>query len=368
MLLKLTHLTDLTYDASIAESVVELRMFPRQEAQQHRLSFELKLQPYSTVNSYFDWLGNTVHTFTINGVHDSIKIAATSVVETEKVTVMPETLPDTWPMRTGADYQLWDYLQFTGPVVDSPQLAELAKELYARPGIRIGELGQRMIRLINTRFDYEPGATTSASPVTEMLVKRKGVCQDYTHLMIALARSMKIPARYVSGLLHPDDTDVYRFRGYTQTHAWCELHFPSFGWIGFDPTNSCVAGENYVKVAVGRDYHDVPPNKGLFRGAGKESILVSVNTTPLTSIPNDLFPEKIMPMGVATSNGAQLPFLRQQQGGYQQAQSQQQQGNNYALQIAAGSAYHTQQQQQQQSPERGGWRRVPFGPWPMRVR
>lgn len=360
MLLKLMHLTDLNYDAAIAESVVELRMFPRQEALQHRLSFELQLQPYSTVNSYFDWLGNTVHTFTINGVHQSIKIAATSVVETEKITVTPETLPDTWPMRPSDDYALWDYLQFGGPIVESPQLDELAKELYARPGIRIGELGQRMIRLINTRFEYEPGVTTAASPVTDMLVHRKGVCQDYTHLMIALARSMKIPARYVSGLLHPDDTDVHRFRGYTQTHAWCELHFPSFGWIGFDPTNSCTAGENYVKVAVGRDFRDVPPNKGLFRGAGKESIVVSVKTTPLAFIPNDLFPEKIIPMGVSTSNGAQLPFARQTQGnGYQQAQSQQQHGATSVRPV--DTAYQTQQQQQQ-SPDRAGWRRVPFGP------
>ncbi|MGC4032219.1 MAG: transglutaminase N-terminal domain-containing protein [Tepidisphaeraceae bacterium] len=169
MLLKLIHTTDLSYDEPIAESVVELRMFPREEASQHRLSFELKLQPYSTVNSYFDWLGNTVHTFTINGVHQAIKIVATSVVETEKFTVMPETLPDTWPMRPSDDYQLWDYLQYGGPIVNSPELAELAKELYARPGIRIGELGQRMIRLINTRFEYEKGITTSASPVTDML-------------------------------------------------------------------------------------------------------------------------------------------------------------------------------------------------------
>ena len=350
MLLKLTHETDLTYDAAIAESVVELRMFPRQEPQQHRLSFELKLQPYSTVNSYFDWLGNTVHTFTLNGVHEAIKIVATSVVETEKFTTMPESLPDTWPVRASDDYQLWDYVQFAGPVVNSDALATLAKELYARPGIRIGELGQRMIRLINTRFEYHPGITTAASPVTEVLQHRKGVCQDFTHLMIALARAMQIPARYVSGLLHPDETDLGRFRGYTQTHAWCELYFPSYGWIGFDPTNSCVAGENYVKVAVGRDYRDVPPNKGLYRGAGKESINVEVKTTELPSMPSDLFPEKIMPMGVATGNGAPLPFLRQDLVYHQEQQQQQQ------VRLSGG---RPQRQQQQQAADRRDHQRIP---------
>lgn len=335
MLLKIIHDTELTYSDPITESVVELRMFPRQEAQQHRLSFELKLAPYSAVNSYFDWLGNTVHTFTANGTHESVKIIATSVVETEPMTVMPETLPDTWPLRETTDYRLWDYLQFSGPVVDSPLLADMAKELYARPGIRIGELGQRMIRLINMKFEYQQGITTAASPVTEVLQHRAGVCQDFSHLMIALARSMQIPARYVSGLLHPDDTDRERFRGYTQSHAWAELYFPSYGWIGFDPTNSCVAGENFVKVAVGRDYRDVPPNKGLYRGQAKESINVTVHTQKLEFIPADLFPEKIVPMGVASSNGVPLPFKRFE--GHHQEHAQQQQ-----------QAKAEQQQQQQQ--------------------
>ncbi|MGN6725500.1 MAG: transglutaminase family protein [Tepidisphaeraceae bacterium] len=338
MLLKLTHSTELTYDATIVESVVEVRMFPRQEAQQHRLSFELKLAPYSTVNSYFDWLGNTVHTFTVNGLHDSIKIISTSVVETEQLTFMPETLPDTWPLKEVGDYKLWDYLQFNGPVVESPALTELAKELYARPGIRIGELGQRMIRLINTRFEYQKGVTTSASPVTEVLEHRKGVCQDFTHLMIALARSMKIPARYVSGMLHPDSSDIDRFRGYTQTHAWCELYFPSTGWVGFDPTNSCIAGENYVKVAVGRDYADVPPNKGLYRGQANETINVTVQSDVLSSIPAELFPERIVPMGVSATNGVSLPFRRSETHHQEHAQ-QQQQEKSILLQ---------QQQQQQQ--------------------
>ena len=326
MLLKIKHETAFTYDKPINESVVELRMFPRQEAQQHRLSFELKLSPYSVVSSYFDWLGNTVHTFTINEVHQGIKIAATSVVETERAAVSPESLPDVWPVPESDDFRLYDYLQFDGPIVDSPQLGELAKELYARPGIRIGELGQRMIRLINTRFEYVQGLTTSTSPVTEVLEHRKGVCQDFTHLMIALARSMHIPARYVSGVLHPDDTDLDRFRGYTQSHAWCELYFPSQGWLGFDPTNSCIAGENYVKVAVGRDYRDVPPNKGLYRGAGRETIMVEVETFVLKDIPGDLFPERITPMIGAMQAQHQLAqtAMRQEHELAQQHQQQQQ--------------------------------------------
>jgi len=270
-------------------------------------------------------------------VHKDIRIVATSVVETERMTTMPEALPDTWPMRRVEDYRIWDYQQFAGPVIDSPALADLARELYARPGIRIGELGQRMIRLINMKFDYTKGVTNAASPVTEVLELRKGVCQDFAHLMIALARSMQIPARYVSGLLHPDDTDRERFRGYTQSHAWCELYFPSFGWIGFDPTNSCVAGENYVKVAVGRDYRDIPPNKGVYRGQASESMNVTVQSERLDSIPSDLFPERIMPLGAVLANGDAPPY-RPYNGQHQEHAQQQQQEK----------AGQQQQQQQQQ--------------------
>lgn len=341
MLLKITHETELKYDHPISESVVELRMFPRQEALQHRLSFELKLQPYSTVNSYFDWLGNTVHTFTVNGVHDTLRVIATSVVETEALRIAPETLPDIWSGESsgaaGDDYKLWDYLQFDGPVVDSPLLREVTKELFAFDGITVGELAIRMIKLINTKFEYQKGVTTAASPVTVVLEKGKGVCQDFTHLMIAMSRAMGIPARYVSGLLHPDTSNTERFRGYTQTHAWCELHFPSHGWVGFDPTNGCTTSENFVKVAVGRDYRDVPPNKGMYRGTAKESMIVNVRTDPLELIPSDLFPEKIMPLGVAPSNGAALPF-RRFEGHHQEHAMQQQQEKNVM----------TQQQQQQQ--------------------
>src|SRR5688572_18301230 len=130
MLLKLTHTTELAYTDLISESVMELRMAPRQEQDQHRLSFTLAIGPGTTAVSYFDWLGNTVHTFTVNGFHKQIRIVATSVVETEHVRPTPEKAPDTWPLAPGDyDYTCYDYLNFGGPVVDSPALKTLADEL-----------------------------------------------------------------------------------------------------------------------------------------------------------------------------------------------------------------------------------------------
>src|SRR3954463_11778539 len=325
MLLRLTHTTDLVYSDLISESAMELRMAPRQEDDQHRLSFTLALGPTAPATSYFDWLGNTVHAFNINPFHKQLRIVATRVVETNRPPADIEALPDRWPVCPGdCDYTVYDFLQFGGPVVDSPLLRKLAGELGAKDGMPLGELANRMLHLINERFTYQKGITTAASPITDLLEKGSGVCQDFTHLMIGMARALQIPARYVSGLLHPD---AERYRGFTQTHAWCELFFPSAGVVGFDPANNCIVGPNFIKVAVGRHFGDVPPNKGLYRGKAKESIDVQVHSDQLISTPSELAAERVESLAVQTYGpGAVLHReLATQQQEVQQQQEQQQQ-------------------------------------------
>src|SRR5579863_8066332 len=117
MLLKLTHQTDLTYSDLISESVMELRMAPRQEQDQHRLSFTLAIGPPTSAHSYFDWLGNTVHWFTVASFHKQIRIVATSVVETDRPALDPRSFSDTWPVQTREeDYALYDFIHFGGPI------------------------------------------------------------------------------------------------------------------------------------------------------------------------------------------------------------------------------------------------------------
>src|SRR3954465_1553069 len=289
MLLKVTHQTDLSYSDLISESVMELRMAPRQELDQHRLSFTLAVGPPTAASSYFDWLGKTVHWFTVNSFHKQIRIVATSVVETDRPRPEPQRFKDTWPLPADAyDYSVYDFLQFGGPIVDSPQLRELVGTLAPKPGDSLGELALAVMHLIADRFTYRKGITTSASPITDLLTSGSGVCQDFTHLMIGMARALRIPARYVSGLVHPD---ADRFRGAFQTHAWCELLFPSAGWVGFDPTNMCIVAGNFIKVAYGRDYRDVPPNKGVYRAKADELIDVQVSSDVPPAIPAELAAE-----------------------------------------------------------------------------
>jgi transglutaminase-like putative cysteine protease len=324
LLLKLTHQTDLTYSDLISESVMELRVAPRQDMDQHRLSFDLAIGPPTSVTSYFDWLGNTVHAFTVTPFHREIRIVATSVVETDRPRKEPERFKDTWPIApgtTGMGYEVYDYLQFGGPVVESPELSELVNLLAPQHGGSMGEIALRMLHLTDDKFQYRQGITNAASPITEVLKHRAGVCQDFTHLMIGLARSLGIPARYVSGLVHPD---AQRFRGYSQTHAWCELLFPLAGWVGFDPTNRCIVSGNFVKVAYGRDYRDVPPNKGIYRGKAEESINVRVSSEELPAIPPELAAERIRSLQVTTYAAGYAEHaqrLAQQQEHQQQQQS-----------------------------------------------
>ena len=246
---------------------------PAQEQDQHRLSFTLAVGPPTPAFTYFDWLGNSVHWFTVNAFHKQIKIVATSVVETDRPRPEPQRFKDTWPIR-----RRFRLLDLRLPPVRRPRrriagAARAGASLAPGEGHSLGELALAMMHLIADRFEYKKGITTAASPITDILSKGSGVCQDFTHLMIGLARALGIPARYVSGLVHPD---AERFRGFTQTHAWCELFFPSAGWIGFDPANNCIVGGNFVKVAYGRDYRDVPPNKGQYTGKDvKETIDVS---------------------------------------------------------------------------------------------
>lgn len=322
-------------------------MAPRQEQDQHRLSFNLALGPPASAVSYFDWLGNSVHAFTVNSFHKQIRIVATSVVETGRAPLDLHALPDRHPIcPVDCDYTVYDFLQFGGPVVDSPLLRQLADELRPKDGTPLGELAGSLLDTINQRFTYRKGITTAASPITEILEHGSGVCQDFTHLMIGVARALGIPARYASGLLHPrahdgdptPRTGEQGFRGFTQTHAWCELLFPSTGWIGFDPANHCVVGDNFVKVAVGRHFFDVPPNKGVYRGKAKESIDVVVHSEELEEIPQELAAERVQSLSIPTytdGNASHRDIANQQQEHQQQQE------------WWVGSVKHQQEQQQQ---------------------
>jgi len=319
MLLKVTHETTLDYTDLITETVMELRMAPRQQDLQRRLSFSLAIGPSAGVTNYFDWLGNMVHVFSIQPPHKEVKIVATSVVETRAD--HSHLGADRWPIPYREEQAFHDFLGFSTIVDDSPQLRELVASLRIAEGTLLSDVARKILDVIDEKFTYEKGVTSATTPVSDVLAHGRGVCQDFTHLMIAMARCLGIPARYVSGVIHSANGNL---RGGAQTHAWCELFFPSGGWVGFDPTNKCVINGQFVTVALGRDYRDVPPNRGLYKGKAKEEIAVKVFTQEMHEVPSNLPDEQIERLGVATYPGS-AAFGRMKDGRLEEQQQQQQQ-------------------------------------------
>jgi transglutaminase-like putative cysteine protease len=178
---------------------------------------------------------------------------------------------------------------------------------------------KRLNNVIFGAFDYEIGVTQVHSPIEQALCVRRGVCQDFAHIMIAIARGWGVPARYVSGYFYHRRQDKDR-SGEDATHAWVEAYLPSFGWVGFDPTNNIMAGERHIRAAVGRDYADVPPTRGTFKGDADSELAVAVTVEP-TSAPvrHEEFLRVARPMS-ASNEKTRLA----EQHYYQQQQQQQQ--------------------------------------------
>ncbi len=136
------------------------------------------------------------------------------------------------------------------------------------------------LRQLHRILNYVPGSTSTQSTIEDILATGKGVCQDYTHLMIAITRSWGIPSRYVSGFLCPDGEDA----GSHTTHAWVECRFPGVGWTGFDPTNDSIVDASHIRIATGRDFSDVSPTRGVLLGGGGTTLDVEVTIRPAGSV------------------------------------------------------------------------------------
>jgi len=171
--------------------------------------------------------------------------------------------------------------------------AELGCERRGNPLSMLTELTEAIYKF----FAYVPNSTKVDSPIAEALETRQGVCQDFAHIMIALVRRAKIPCRYVSGyMFHRDETERDRsIEG--ASHAWIEALVPRLGWVAFDPTNNLVGGDRHIRVAIGRDYADVPPTRGVYKGEAQSELSVAVTVSPADSAA----PEPVKPSFVVRS-------------------------------------------------------------------
>jgi transglutaminase-like putative cysteine protease len=314
MILEVQHETQLAYTEPVTESTTELRMEPASDADQTCHTFHASVRPAAEVFRYQDGFGNHVHHFNLLAAHHHVRLLAASVVETHPRPRDPRSSEAAYPLAPERlDLGVHDFVQCCGPVRHTPRLDPLLGALRPHPGARLADLALRTARYIHEHFTYAPDVTLASSPIDDVLEKGKGVCQDFTHLMIAVLRSFGVPARYVSGYIHRPNKD-------SQSHAWCEVWLPGLGWLGIDPTNDCLAGDHFVKVAVGRDFSDVPPNKGVYRGRAQESMLVRVETRTLERLPSLSWQEQLPPLHVPLT-----AIVTPGTGGRYEDESQQQQ-------------------------------------------
>lgn len=307
------HVTQFRYSAPITESVMEVRMQPRREGFQHCLSFELQTVPRARVMASRDYLGNIVHHFDIPGKHSELTLTAQALVT---IGAQPPLQP-----LDGSSWDEIDRLVAEGDYAEmivpstfarpSPLLRELATKLKViRRDDPLSLLREIMERVHNT-LAYTPNSTRVDSPIDDALRLRQGVCQDYTHIMIGLVRSLDIPCRYVSGYLYRRGTDKEHV-GADATHAWAEALLPQMGWVGFDPTNNLLVEDRHIRVAVGRDYGDVPPTRGVFKGQATSELGVAVRVAIAGEEHVDDELTLVMQKGPAREQPGEQPLQQQQ--------------------------------------------------------
>jgi transglutaminase-like putative cysteine protease len=301
------HITEFRYSAPITQSVMEVRMQPRSEGYQRCLDFRLTVTPGTKVQFYQDFLGNIVHHFDVPGEHRQLNLVADSQVEIRPLPALPDSLPaGSWRDFGTNEYDMVLPSHFAHA---TPLFEELVRELNAKRRDDPLSLLRELTGRLYDAFEYAPESTAVDSPIDDALRHRKGVCQDFTHIMIALVRPLGIPARYVSGYLYHDNGAR---SAPDASHAWMEALLPGLGWVGFDPTNNLIAGERHIRVALGRDYADVPPTRGVFKGSADTELRVAVRVSRAED----------------TTTGEPVPRVHwssMREGGQSQAHDQQQQ-------------------------------------------
>jgi transglutaminase-like putative cysteine protease len=267
MWLSITHLTSYQYSADVTESFMELRLRPWNGAGQRVHSYQLDVQPPSRVRSYLDGFGNQVQYFNRLAAHTTLHVTARSRVETGPA-AEPRPL-DLLPS---------DLLLFRAPVLDTAAVRRLGRRArpsdLSRAGVleSLDRIGDEIARTLT----YTPAVTTVSTDVGEALKLRRGVCQDFAHLFIATARSAGIPSRYVSGYVYTGAGELV----VGASHAWAEAWVPDQGWAAYDPTHPGVSPEHYVRLAVGRDYRDAAPTRGVFVGSAQSTMEARVEIQP----------------------------------------------------------------------------------------
>ena len=281
MLLRVQHETKLSYTEPVSETVFEVRMSPPSDEDQTNLGYQLRTTPSAPVTVYRDGFGNRIDLFNILTPYQELVIRATSIVRTHRMKSSRSRLESVPFDAGGDDFRTASTIEYLQPSPLVTAGAELDGFLSAMPRHEgtLAEVVDSLMSGVKSRLAYEKKVTTARTPVGEALRLGRGVCQDFSHLFLAACRGIGLPARYVSGYIHQP--------GELATHAWCQVWDGRGGWVDVDPTHGTFPADDHIKIGIGRDYSDVPPNRGVWKGRGQESIAVSVKVEEIDRVPPD---------------------------------------------------------------------------------
>ncbi|MCB1062024.1 MAG: transglutaminase family protein [Verrucomicrobiae bacterium] len=286
---RIDHLTAYDYSQNVSISHHVARLRPISGNGQKLIDFRLTSNPAPTqLESDSDYFGNAVERFSIQEPHDRLEVVAFSEVEVSAAIPIVEGIGPAWEQvraslakdRSPTGLAAYECSFPSDMIPVGPEFADYAAASFSaeRPVL---EAALALTLQIHGDFKFDPTATTVATPVSEVLAKRRGVCQDFAHLQIACLRSLGIPARYVSGYVRTDPPPGQkRLVGVDATHAWVSVYCPGIGWVEFDPTNKRIAGDTHVRVAYGRDFGDVSPLRGTVIGGGWQQLSIAVTVQP----------------------------------------------------------------------------------------
>ena len=272
---KIVHITKYQYNWPIKESINEIRLFPHNFENQEVIDYQLFITHDPEVDYYKDYYGNRVGNFNNLESHQEMVVESRMTVKVNHSLKIPSidttTVVDLETIKS-KDITLFR-LCYPETIQKQNEIESILKEI----GIEnksIIEIAQLCNQYIFSNFTYTKGITNIETTIDEILDHKKGVCQDFAHVLLQLLRTIGVPSRYVSGYICPYESGL---RGEGATHAWVEFYTPTQGWLGLDPTNNIWTMDNHVRLAVGRNFHDCTPIKGTFKGIARQTLSVSVS-------------------------------------------------------------------------------------------
>ena len=283
---RITHKTAYRYSEPASLSQNELFLHPRATGTQRVMQSRLTIVPEPQyLHQRKDYFGNIAHVFMVQQPHDELAMSTVSTVETSLPVIPASAQTEPWETVArrlaapeGPEELAASQFVFVSPLVTlSPEAMAYARQSFS-PGTPVLAGGLDLVQRIFTEFTYDKSATTVDTTVDQVLVDRKGVCQDFAHVAISCLRALGLAARYVSGYLETSPPPGKpRLVGADASHAWIALFIPNTGWVDLDPTNNLIVGESHITVAWGRDYGDVTPVKGVVMGGGVHTLSVTVD-------------------------------------------------------------------------------------------